>query len=88
MTTVQGGNFAKLKTPHFFSFVIVENRAFQRIKEGPSSKPSSLKLGSCQGQHSLTLAYQPPFLNDCFERAVPLLEKADDVVSILLGSQK
>ena len=28
------------------------------IKEGPILKPSSSKVGTCQGKNSLTLAYQ------------------------------
>ena len=45
------------------SWIGVENRRFQAIKEGLTSKPNSSKLGTCQGQHSFTLAYQTPFQN-------------------------
>jgi hypothetical protein len=30
------------------------------IKEGPTSKLNSSKLGTCEGQHSFTLDYQTP----------------------------
>jgi hypothetical protein len=42
-----------VKTP---SLIRVENIRFYLTKEGPTLKPSSLKLGTCQGQHSFTLA--------------------------------
>ena len=46
------------KTP---AWIGVENGRFYPIKKGPASKPSSLKLGTCQGRNSLTLGYQTPF---------------------------
>ena len=60
---------------HFF-FIIVENRRFSPIKDGPTSIPSSSKLGTCQGQHSFTLAYQLRFEIGVFERLWPPLDKS------------
>lgn len=36
----------------------VENKWFQPMKVGPTSKPNSLKLGTCQGWNYFTLAHQ------------------------------
>ena len=47
-----------------------ENGQFYPIKEGPSSKSISSKLGTCEGQHCFTLAYQTPFQNNCFRTCV------------------
>ena len=43
----------------------VENGWVYPMREGPSSKPNSLKLGTCQGQRSFTLGstYQIPLRN-------------------------
>ena len=51
---------ARLKTSIFF--IRVENIQFQpKKKEGPIVKLSSMKLGICQAQNSIILAYQTPF---------------------------
>ena len=36
---------------------------FNQNKEAPTLKPNFPKLGTCQRQHSFTLAYQTPFQN-------------------------
>ena len=56
-----------LKSP--FS-IKVENKQLYPIKEGPTLKPNSSKLGTCQDQNSFTLAYQTPFQNMCFQTCV------------------
>ena len=48
----------------------VENKWFQPMKVGPTSKPNSLKLGTCEGQHSFTFGLpnsipKTAFLNMC-----------------------
>ena len=51
---------ARLKTSIFF--ITVENIRFQpKKKEEPIVKLSSMKLGICQAQNSIILAYQTPF---------------------------
>ena len=41
----------------------VGNKRSLPIKEGPSLKPNSSKLGTCEGRNSFTLAYQTLFQN-------------------------
>ena len=43
---------------------------YSQKKRGPTLKPSSLKLGTCKGQNSFTLAYQSPFQNQHFRMCV------------------
>ena len=38
---------------------------FNRKEKGPTLKPNSLKLGTCQGRNSFTLNYQTLFSNVC-----------------------
>ena len=61
---------ARFKTSIFyFIFIKVENGRFKpkkrkkKRKKVANLKLSSLKLGTCQGQNSITLAYQTPFQN-------------------------
>ena len=55
--------------PHLF-FNGAENGQFQSISEEPTLKPNSSMIGTCQGQHSFTLAYQTPFQNRRFRSCV------------------
>ena len=45
------------------SCIKVENEHFYPIKEGPTLKPSSLRVGTCQGQNYFTLVHQTLFWN-------------------------
>ena len=49
------------------NWIGVENICLYSVKEGPTSKPNSSKLGTCQGQKSFTLAHQALFQNQCFQ---------------------
>ena len=52
--------------------------SFDPIKEGPNLKPSSSKLGTCQGQHSLTLITLACETDD-FERVWPPHESTSGI---------
>lgn len=55
------------------SWIGVEMGRFHPMIEGSTLKPSYSQLGTCQGRNSLTLDYQTPLQEQCFQMCLASL---------------
>ena len=60
-TPIKNGGFLSIAKPP--SWIGVRSGHLYPLKEGPTLKPSSSKLGTCEGWNSFTMCCQSPFWN-------------------------